>query len=78
MLAGLNNGNVVTPAKGYLATFTYRVAVDAVGTFVVDVLHNAANQDQTYLISEFSDVIEVSSTTPAAIVVTPGPSRSIR
>ncbi len=72
---------VATQARGYLATFTYRVSADAAGTFVVDVKDWVSKQDnleQTFFIATGNGKIEVASTTPAVIVVTPGPAQSIR
>ncbi len=77
MLAGLYGGHVEMSGGAYLATFTYRVQGDAAGTFVVDVLHNEANQ--TMLIgAEQTDKIEVARTAPAVVVVTTGSAGSIR
>lgn len=70
MLHGLENGGVRTPAKAYLATYTYRVPRGAAGTFVIDVLHDEAGGDQTYLVANFRERIEITGTTPAIIEVT--------
>ncbi len=81
VLSGLHYGSgaVATAGKGYLATFTYRVSNDAVGTFVIDILHNEAAGDQTFLVGATDrDKIEITRTTPAVVVVTSGASRSIR
>ncbi len=71
MLSGLHgNGGVPTAGKGYLATFTYRVSSDAVGAFVIDVLHNEADGDQTFMVGAGDrDKIEIGYVTPAVIVV---------
>ncbi len=50
MLSLLVDGNVPTDRMGYLATLTYRVSADAVGTFVVDILHEEGNLDRTWLV----------------------------
>jgi hypothetical protein len=71
MLSALQLGSKPTSAKGYLATYTYRVSADAAGTFVVDVLHDEARQNQTFLVSDFTKKIEVLGTTPAVITVSP-------
>lgn len=71
MLAGLDNGGVQTQPGGYLATYTYRASDNATGTFVVDVRHDAAAQDQTYLIADFSSEVAVAQTIPALIRVVP-------
>ncbi len=80
MLSGLHgDGFVATAGKGYLATFTYRVSDDAVGTFVIDILHDESAGDQTFLVgADDRDKIEITKTTPAVVVVTSGASRSIR
>ena len=49
------------------------------GMFVVDVLHDDANQDQTFLVgAEHTDKIEVTGTRPAVIAVIAGDARSVR
>ncbi len=79
MLSGLHDGHVATVAKGYLATFTYRVSDDAVGTFVIDILHDESAKDQSFLIGAGNrDKVEITDSTPAVVVVTSGTSRSIR
>ena len=51
----------------------------AVGTFVIDISHDEANQDQTFLVgAEHTDKIEVARTAPAVIVVTQAKARTIR
>ncbi len=75
MLSGLHLGSeaVATAGKGYLATFTYRASDDALGTFVIDLVHNNVPADQTFLIgAEDRDVIQITSKTPAVVVVTAG------
>ncbi len=70
MLAGLFNGSVAKAGIDYLATFTYRASPDAAGTFVVDILHDDADQDQTFLVgSELIDKIEVVRTDPAVVTI---------
>ena len=66
---------VPAPARAYLATYTYRVPRDAAGSFVIDVRYDHARGGQTMLVSNFTDRIEVSGTTPAVIEVVP-PQRS--
>ncbi len=69
MLGGLFTRGVPAKGQGYLATYTYRVSPDAAGVFVVDVLYDDANQDQTFVVSDFVNGIEISTTTPAVITV---------
>ncbi len=70
MLAGLYGGSVETSEQGYLATFTYRVSEDAIGTFVVDVLHDEAAADQTFLVGDaHTDQIAIGRTNPAVVTV---------
>ncbi len=72
MLAGLDDGNAAVLPDAYLATFTYRVSPDAVGSFVIDVMHDEANDDQTFLVGpEPTDKIDVVRTSPAVISVSP-------
>ena len=53
--------------------------MDAVGMFVVDVLPDDANQDQTFLVgTEQSDKIAVADVRVAAITVTSHPARVVR
>ncbi len=78
MLSGLSEGGAAIDANAYLATFTYLATADALGTFVVDVLHDERNHDQTFLISSFTDKIEVAGTTPGVITVIPGSIPRIR
>jgi cysteine-rich repeat protein len=59
----------VATKGGYLATFTYQLSKDAAGSFVVDVLHNEAAGDQTFLISNFTDKVEVGQASSAVISV---------
>ncbi len=74
MLAGLFGRSVTPPRNGYMATFTYRASTDAAGTFVVDIMHDDANWDQTFLVgAELTDKIELRATTPAAIAIAPRP-----
>ncbi len=80
MLAGLYEVGVgaATDADGYLATFTYRATPDAVGVFVVDVLHDESAGDQTFLIAPLAEKIAISETKPAVITVIRSPSASPR
>ncbi len=79
MLAGLDAGSMAMTERAYLATFTYRVSPNAVGTFVVDVLHDEPNQDQTFLVGvEQTDKIEIALTQAAVITVINGDLRSTR
>ena len=49
------------------------------GTFVVDVVHDETNQDQTFLVgAEQTDKIEIERTIPAVIVVATDAAHSIR
>ncbi len=52
-----------------LATYTYRVFPDAGGVFVIDVLRDEGNQDQTFLVASPSGKIDVTQTMPAVFVV---------
>ncbi len=72
MLAGINVADAVTGSGGYLATYTYRAADNAVGTFVVDALYDETAGDQTFLIAPFNNKIDVAGTTPGVISVTTG------
>ncbi len=79
MLSGLTGDSGVETLKtAYLTTFTYRVSADAIGTFVVDVLHDEAEGDQTFLIAPGDAKIAVGSTTPAVIVVAAPESAGLR
>ncbi len=70
MLAGLDAGYVALLPDAYLATFTYRVSPDAVGTFVIDVAHDETDGNQTFLVGrEQTDKIEITGTHPAVITV---------
>lgn len=68
MLAGRALSGIRTTAGAYLATFTYAASKDAVGTFVIDVLHDEAAGDQTFLISSGNARIEPTAI-PAVISV---------
>jgi hypothetical protein len=64
VLGGLP-GDVTKAADGaYLATFRYRIPLEASGQFVIDV-----SSDQTYLIADGNGMIELKGTTPAVIDV---------
>ncbi len=77
MLSGLyDEQGVETKGNAYLATFTYRVSADALGTFVVDVLQGDMNQ--TFLAASSNGKIELAPTTPAVIVVTAPSAASLR
>jgi hypothetical protein len=67
MLAGLDVGSKATSNESYLATFIYEVSKDASGSFVIDVLHDEANEDQTFLVAGSNGKIDVRSTAPAVI-----------
>lgn len=69
MLAGLRTGSMAAPEGAVLTTFTYRASRDASGAFVIDVLHDEAAGDQTFLVSDFTKKIEVVGTKPAVIHV---------
>ncbi len=72
MIAGLDDMlGVAGQGDAYLATYTYRASPDAAGQFVVDVLHDESNGDQTYLVAAHGEQIVIESTTAAAIRVTP-------
>lgn len=69
MLQGLDGGGVATHAKARLATYTYRVSSDAAGTFVVDVLHDESKDHQSFLVSRFTERIDITGTAPAVVEV---------
>ncbi len=69
MFCALQAGGVITRGDRYLATYIYRATADASGVFVVDVLHDAFQLDQTFLIASFSERIAVASSVPGVIVV---------
>lgn len=71
MLAGLEAGDVefLPNAKSYLATFTYRASQDATGEFMVDILHDESAGNQTFLVSDFADKLEISGTRPTVVHV---------
>jgi cysteine-rich repeat protein len=69
MLSGTDAAGQQAAAMGYLATFTYRASADATGTFVVDIAHNEATEDQTFLISGYTNKVDVLGTQPAVITV---------
>lgn len=71
MLAGLDGAGVPTTAKGYLATYTYRVSPDAAGAFVIDVLgHDSARPNhRTFLFASGQGTIALEHTKPAVLVV---------
>ncbi len=74
MLSGLYDGHVEATGRVYLATFTYRVSNDARGTFVIDVIHDATPQSQTFLVGPSqTDEIEVEQTTPAVVRIASRP-----
>ncbi len=78
MIAGIDGTGIKTPGKAYMATFTYRVSADAVGAFVIDVLHDQPSGDQTFLVSSYTDQVEVTGTKPAVIVVAQRSSAGVR
>ena len=69
MLRGLDSGGVRTAPKAYLATFRYRASGDAAGTFVIDVLHDAASNHGSFLVSDFTRPIDIRGSEPAVIEV---------
>jgi hypothetical protein len=75
MLSGIDVDGTSAASNAYLATFTYRVSDDASGAFVVDILSDENNDDQTFLVSKFTDKVEVTGTTPAVIRVDNSKSR---
>lgn len=68
MLSLLAEGSRSTPRRAYLATFTYQASPDAAGTFLIDVLHDAAG-DQTFLVARDADAFAVTQVSPAVIRV---------
>jgi hypothetical protein len=68
LLAGLEGSGQATRGGAVLATLRYRATTDARGRFVIDVRHDPKT-DQTYLISDYMDQIEVTGTTPAVVTV---------
>ncbi len=78
MLSGLDiDRSVTTESEAYLATYTYRVSADAVGTFVIDVPHDAAAGDQTFLIAPNNGKIDI-DTVPTVVAVTAHGARRVR
>ena len=72
---------VATSPHAYLATFTFKVSSDAAGTFVVDLddwAKRSDNLEQTFFNANFYDLIEIESTRPAVIVVSPERAGSVR
>ncbi len=67
MLSLLELGGVATRANAYLATFTYRVSAEALGDFVIDVLHDASLEHQTFLVASDAGRIEVNPVTPGVV-----------
>ncbi len=79
VINGLFSDDTLAAPEGYLATFTYAVSSNATGVFVIDVLYDDANQDQTFLVGrEQTDKIEIDETLPAVITVTNVRSKRIR
>jgi hypothetical protein len=75
MLSGVDSAGITAPAGAYLATLIYRVSDNASGTFVVDIKSDESNQDQTFLISQHTNKVEISRTTPAVIRINSGKTR---
>jgi hypothetical protein len=73
MIAGLDGPGVATPRRGYLATFSYRVAADAAGTFVVELLHDdhAPTERTFFFASNMRDRIVIKHAQPAVIRIVP-------
>jgi hypothetical protein len=85
MLAGLDEPEGIPAAAGaYLATFTYRVAENAAGTFTIEVLHNndagdrtpgapprAIPQERTFLFGRYGGLIDLTNAPPVSVTVTP-------
>ncbi len=74
LLASLIGGGMRAKASGYLATLTYRVSDDAAGTFVIDIPLDG----QTYFVADGDGKIELTSTSPAVVVVSTGQARAVR
>jgi hypothetical protein len=84
MLAGLDDPEGVPAAAGaYLATFTYRVAAEAAGTFTIEVLYDDAGgwtpggapravpQERTFLFGRYGGLIDVTEAPPVSVTITP-------
>jgi hypothetical protein len=69
MLAGVDSTGVGVKEDGYLATFVFEPSADASGTFVIDVLHDHASGDQSFLVSNFTDAVDIVSTKPGIITL---------
>lgn len=69
MLALAENQGVSPKAGAYLATFTYGFSDTADGSFVVDILHDEAAGDQTFLIAGFTHKISIEEVTPAVVTI---------
>ncbi len=82
MTAGLDDPGISTATdtdgvigfNGYLATFTYRASDDAEGTFFVDLLHDASDEEQrTFLFpTPSTGTIDIQFAQPATVTVAPG------
>jgi hypothetical protein len=73
MTAGLETLGVPTPANGYLATFTYRVPLDAAGTFAIELQyddHQAVPQGRTFLFASPLRKIGVTQASAARLTIT--------
>jgi hypothetical protein len=73
LAAGLDGAGVQTARHGYLATMTFQASPDALGTFIVDLLHDDSDPAQrTFLFpTPAYDKIAVAGTNPAVIDVLP-------
>jgi hypothetical protein len=68
MLAGLEEDDGVNVADGgYLATYTYRVSKDAVGTFLIDLQHEG--DAQAFLVAPQNGMIGIATVSPAVVKI---------
>ncbi len=71
MVAGRDGPGVTTPQRAYLASFVYRAAPQARGTFVFDVLHDTSNRaHRTFLFpTPHHGAIAIDSVRPTRIEI---------
>jgi hypothetical protein len=69
MLVGTEQPGRGVRAGAYLATYVYRVSSDADGSFVIDVLHDEAVNDQTFFVAPGNHRIGVNYVTSARVDV---------
>jgi hypothetical protein len=72
---------VAVRAGAYLATFTYRVPIDATGTFTIEVRYDDSTPtttERTFLFGKYAGLLDVHSTTAAQVTVLQTRTRSGR